>query len=331
MYLTVLGKSILTPDVLLILPQVKLQWPTELAINPVDDSVYVADDDIIIRLGQDDRASVVAGIPYNCPLAYTINLGTSDGSADKLGTYEYLKPKPANQVALVMPSSIAFSRKGDLYVAETNHRTINRISKITLDGKISRYAGQEVTCDCLLEDCDCFMGDKEYAMDAQLHGPIALTVMPNEDLIVADQGNLRLRKVAAKTPKHRIGRQHAYQIISPDREEIYFFDMYGYHMLTKNIISDLVVYNISHSGTLLDSVTDAAGVQLSIQRQANGDPTDLAVSGSGSLLQIITDSDGRLLTVRDIPRNILHQFGYHGNTSLIIAKWEGQSLKRTYE
>ena len=268
----------------------------------MDDSVYVADDDIILRLGQDGRASVIAGVPYNCPLAYTINLGTSDGSAnDKLSTYDYLKPKPAIEVALVMPSSIAFSRKGDLYIAETNHRTINRISKISTDGMISRYAGQEVTCDCLLEDCDCFAGDKEYAMDAQLHGPIALTVMSNEDLIVADQGNLRLRKVAAKMPKHRVGKLHTYQIVSPDREEIYFFDMYGFHSLTKNIISDQVVYNMSHSGNLLDSITDATAVQLSIQRQVNGHPTDIAVSGSGSLLQISTDSDGRLLTVRIFP------------------------------
>ena len=275
---------------------------------------------------------MIAGIPYNCPLAYTINLGTSDSSSsDKLGTYDYLKPKPAKEVALVMPSSIAFSRNGDLYVAETNHRTINRISKITSDGMIARYAGQEVTCDCLLEDCDCFVGDKDYAMDAQLHGPIALTVMPNMDLIVADQGNLRLRKVAAKTPKHRVGRLHAYQIISPDHEEVYFFDMYGYHMLTKNIISDQIVYNISHSGSLLDAVTDAAGVQLSIQRQVNGHPTDFAVSGSGSLLQVSTDSDGRLLTVLDIPRNVEHRFGYHDNTSLITVKWEGGNVKRTYE
>ncbi|XP_030836336.1 teneurin-3-like isoform X2 [Strongylocentrotus purpuratus] len=313
--------------------QVKLQFPTELAVNPLDDSVYVADDDIIIRLGQDKRASVLAGVPYNCPLAYSIDLGESDGSApdDNISTYEYLRPRPANEVALIMPSSMAFSRKGDLYVAEANHRAINRISKISTDGFISRYAGQETTCDCLLEDCDCFAGDKFYAMDARLHGPIALTVMPNDELIVADQGNLRLRKIAPRTPKHRLGRYHAYQIASPDREEVYFFDMYGIHTITKNLISDQVVYNISHSGILLDSVTDSAGVILGVHRRLDGQPSNIIISGMGTLLQISIDSLGRLSTVQDTLRNIIHQFGYHGDTDLLTLRWEGQSLKRMYE
>ncbi|XP_072171357.1 teneurin-3-like [Diadema setosum] len=312
--------------------QVKLQWPTEIAVNPLDDSVYVVDDDIIIRLGQDQRASVIAGVPYNCPLSYTIDLGQEDGSnpAD-ISSYEYLKPRPANEVSLVMPSSIAFSKKGSLYVAETNHRTINRISKITSDGQLSRYAGKELTCDCLLADCDCFAGDKMYAMDSMLHGPIALTVMPNDDLVVADQGNLRLRRIYPRTPKHRVGRFHAYQIISPDREEIFNFDMYGMHITTRNVISEQTIFNISHSGILLDAISDAAGVSVVIQRNFQGHPTDIALSGVGVVLRLSTDDAGRLQVIQDVLADVTHRFGYHDDTELLTAQWVGQSLKRIYE
>ena len=107
--------------------------------------------------------------------------------------------------------------------------------------------------------------------------------------------------------------------------------MYGVHTITKNLISDQVVYNISHSGNLLDSVTDSAGVVLGVHRRLDGQPSNIIISGMGTLLQISIDSLGRLSTVQDTLRNVIHQFGYQGDTDLLTLRWEGQSLKRMYE
>lgn len=43
--------------------QAKLRWPTELAINPLDNSLYFIDDHMILKLTKDQRLLVVAGQP----------------------------------------------------------------------------------------------------------------------------------------------------------------------------------------------------------------------------------------------------------------------------
>ena len=48
------------------LQDVTLRWPTDLAINPLDDTLHFIDDNIVMKLTVDDRIQIVAGRPLHC-------------------------------------------------------------------------------------------------------------------------------------------------------------------------------------------------------------------------------------------------------------------------
>lgn len=102
--------------------QVHLRWPTDLAINPLDNSLHIVDDHMILQLTPDGRVKVVAGRPLHCP---------SRGHDSELAT----------RATLVMPQSIAFAPSGDLYVAESDSQRINRVRVIGECSPVSRRIG----------------------------------------------------------------------------------------------------------------------------------------------------------------------------------------------
>ena len=41
--------------------QVQLNWPTELAVSPLDGSLHIVDDNVVLKVGTDSLVRVVAG------------------------------------------------------------------------------------------------------------------------------------------------------------------------------------------------------------------------------------------------------------------------------
>jgi len=124
--------------------EVQLNWPTELAISPLDGSLHFIDDNVVLKLTNDGRIKVVAGRPLHCPPMASRHQG------DDL----------ANGASLVDPQSISFGPNGDLYIAESDSQRINRIRRVTTDGKISTVAGKDSKCNCLDASCACFDEDQ---------------------------------------------------------------------------------------------------------------------------------------------------------------------------
>jgi hypothetical protein len=151
-----------------------LRWPTELAITPLDNSLHIIDDHMVLQLAPDGRVKVVAGRPLHCP--------------SPVGGYD---TELATHATLVMPQSIAFGPSGDLYVAESDSQRINRVRVIGTDGKISHYAGAESKCNCLDRGCDCFEEDHFLASTSKFNTISSITVTPDGILHIADQANYR--------------------------------------------------------------------------------------------------------------------------------------------
>ena len=40
---------------------VQLNWPTELAVSPLDNTLHFIDDNVVLKLTHDGRVSIVAG------------------------------------------------------------------------------------------------------------------------------------------------------------------------------------------------------------------------------------------------------------------------------
>ncbi|CAH2062763.1 unnamed protein product, partial [Iphiclides podalirius] len=294
--------------------EVHLRWPTELAINPLDNSLHIIDDHMILQMAPDGRVKVIAGRPLHCPSPLT-------GYDMELATY----------ATLVMPQSIAFGAAGDLYVAESDSQRINRVRLITTDGKITLYAGAESKCNCLERGCDCFEADHFLASNSKFNTISAVIVSPDGIVHIADQANYRIRSVMASIPDASGARE--YEIYSPDTQEIYIFNRFGQHVMTKNILTGennyVFTYTVNTSNGKLSTVTDAAGNKVFLLR----DYSSLVNSIENTKGQKCRLKMSRMKMLQELrtPDNFNMTFDYHGTTGLLKAKYDSTGRSYIYK
>ena len=85
--------------------------------------------------------------------------------------------------AKFIPADIRFDRMNNLYISDN---TYHRIRKVNSDGIISTYAGTGIAG---------FSGDYDAATTAQLNRPTGICFDNAGNLLVADAGNKRIRKI----------------------------------------------------------------------------------------------------------------------------------------
>ncbi|KAJ3614554.1 hypothetical protein NHX12_018126 [Muraenolepis orangiensis] len=229
----------LTCDSSMHIRQVRLEWPTDLAINPMDNSIYVLDNNVVLQITENRQVRIVAGRPMHC----------------QVPGVEYIAGKRAVQTMLEGATAIALSYSGILYIAETDEKKIHRIRQVSTDGEITHLAGAPSDCDCKNDaNCDCYQTGDGYAKDARLNCPSSLVVSPDGTLFVADLGNIRIRAVRslASGPS-------SYEVASPSSQELYVFDSNGTHQFTINEED-------------ITAVTDSSGNTLRIRRDTNRMP-----------------------------------------------------------
>ncbi|CAG9563228.1 unnamed protein product [Danaus chrysippus] len=294
--------------------EVHLRWPTELTINPLDNSLHIIDDHMILQMAPDGRVKVIAGRPLHCPSPLS-------GYDMELATY----------ATLVMPQSIAFGAAGDLYVAESDSQRINRVRLITTDGKISLYAGAESKCNCLERGCDCFEADHFLASNSKFNTISAVTVSPDGIVHIADQANYRIRSVMASIPDASGARE--YEIYSPDTQETYIFNRFGQHVMTKNILTGennyIFTYTVNTSNGKLSTVTDAAGNKVFLLR----DYSSLVNSIENTKGQKCRLKMSRMKMLQELrtPDNFNVTFDYHGTSGLLKAKYDSTGRSYIYK
>uniref|UniRef100_A0A1B6CCY7 Tenascin-like protein n=1 Tax=Clastoptera arizonana TaxID=38151 RepID=A0A1B6CCY7_9HEMI len=294
--------------------EVHLRWPTDLAINPLDNSLHIVDDHMILRLTPDGRVKVVAGRPLHC---------SARGHDSELAT----------RATLVMPQSIAFAPSGDLYVAESDSQRINRVRVIGTDGKITHYAGAESKCNCLDRGCDCFEEDHFLASSSKFNTISSVIVSPDGILHIADQANYRIRSVIASIPEATMSRE--YEVYSPDTQEMYVFNRFGQHIQTKNILTGETTfsftYNVNTSNGKLSRVTDTAGNKVFLLRDFTSQVNSIEnTKGQKCRLRM---SRIKLLSEISTPDNYNVTLDYHGPTGLLRSKLDsaGRSYVYSYD
>ncbi|XP_045480143.1 teneurin-m isoform X2 [Harmonia axyridis] len=296
--------------------EVHLRWPTELAINPLDNSLHIIDDHMILQLTSDGRVKIIAGRPLHCG-------SPTSGYDVELATH----------ATLVMPQSIAFSSSGNLYVAESDSQRINRIRMIGTDGKIKLYAGAESKCNCLERGCDCFEADHYLASNSKFNTISAVTVTPDEHVHIGDQANYRIRSVMPSIPDSTSTRE--YEIYSPDTQEIYIFNKFGQHVATKNILTGetiyIFTYNVNTSNGKLSTVTDAAGNKVFLLRDYASQVNSIEnTKGQKCRLKMSSPSQMKMLKTLSTPDNYNFTFEYHGSSGLLKTKIDSSGRSYIY-
>ncbi|XP_064078294.1 teneurin-m-like isoform X3 [Macrobrachium nipponense] len=291
--------------------QLHLRWPTELAISPLDGSLHILDDHLVLRVTPDSRVQVLTGRSLNCP------------------TPPNDPPDVSRTALLLNPQSIAFSPHGELYVAESDNQRINRVRVITSDGRITTFAGADSRCNCREPACFCQPLDNVSATSAIFSSISSIAVTPDGVLHISDQAGYRVRSVQSLLPELNDERKE-YEIFSPDTHEVYVFNRFGQHVTTKNLVTGQTIYTFqytdsSSTGKLL-AVTDAASNTIQLIRNHSG--AVKAIDNPQKQRIMVSLNMNKLLKELVTPDGYNITFRYHGNRGLMRSKIE--ALGRTY-
>ncbi|MBI2877240.1 MAG: hypothetical protein HYY20_10190 [Candidatus Tectomicrobia bacterium] len=142
----------------------QLWWPSGVAVGP-DGSLYIAEASDIRRVGPDGIITTVAGIGGRGGSGYS-----GDGG-------------PATAARLYAPSGIAVGPDGSLYIADANNHRIRRVGP---DEIITTVAGNGTAG---------YSGDGGPATAARLYQPRDVAVGPDGSFYIADEINIRVRRV----------------------------------------------------------------------------------------------------------------------------------------
>ncbi|KAL0974317.1 hypothetical protein UPYG_G00218740 [Umbra pygmaea] len=295
----------LTCDISMDISQVVLEWPTDLAVSPMDNSLFVLDNNVVLRITENGQVSIAAGRPIHCPMA-ELDRGGGGGQRAALTPLE-------SSVA------IAVSYNGVIFVAETDERKLSRIRMITVNGEITHLAGWPSDCDCKNDvNCDCYQTGDGYAKDARLNAPSSLVVAPDGTLYVADLGNIRIRAIGRNGPA-LTSNGNTFEVASPDSQEVYVFDNNGTHQHTSSLLTGDFKYTFSYSTENdVTAVTDSNGNTLRIRRDPNRMPVRI-VAPDNQVIWLKMGSNGGLKTLTAQGQELV-LLTYHGNNGLLATK-----------
>ncbi|XP_072612759.1 teneurin-2 isoform X13 [Vulpes vulpes] len=282
--------------------QVRLEWPTDLAVNPMDNSLYVLENNVILRITENHQVSIIAGRPMHC----------------QVPGIDYSLSKLAIHSALESASAIAISHTGVLYITETDEKKINRLRQVTTNGEICLLAGAASDCDCKNDvNCNCYSGDDAYATDAILNSPSSLAVAPDGTIYIADLGNIRIRAVSKNKPVLNAFNQ--YEAASPGEQELYVFNADGIHQYTVSLVTGEYLYNFTYSADNdVTELIDNNGNSLKIRRDSSGMPRHLLMPDNQIItLTVGTNGGLKVVSTQNLELGLMT---YDGNTGLLATK-----------
>ncbi|KAM7389478.1 hypothetical protein PAMP_023454 [Pampus punctatissimus] len=320
---TLLGANDLTAvrplscDTSMDVSQVRLEWPTDLAVNPMDNSLYVLENNVILRITENHQVSIIAGRPMHC----------------QVPGIDYSLSKLAIHAALESATAIALSHTGILYIAETDEKKINRVRQVSTNGEISLLAGAASDCDCKNDvNCNCFYGDDGYAPDAGLNSPTSLAVSPDGTLFIADLNNIRIRAVRANRPGPALSSMGyggsggaQYEVASPREQELYVFNGEGLHIQTISLVTGEPLYNFTYGPdgelvVLVDNCNNTVKVRRDSLGQGGGTGLlRLVLLPENQVVTLGLDPTGGLRSVSALGQEVA-LMGYSGNTGLLATK-----------
>ncbi|XP_056114737.1 teneurin-4 isoform X1 [Rhinichthys klamathensis goyatoka] len=304
----------LSCDSVMDISQVRLEWPTDLAVSPMDNSLYVLDNNVVLQISENHQVRIVAGRPMHCQVP---------------GLDHFLVSKVAIHATLESANALAVSHNGLLYIAESDEKKINRVRQVSTNGEISLVAGAPSGCDCKNDaNCDCYSGDDGYAKDAKLNGPSSLAVSPDGELFIADLGNIRIRYV--RRNKAFLNPLNMYEVSSPIDDELYLFDVNGSHIYTQSLTTGDYLYNLTYSGEGdLSSLTDKNKNKVTIRRDTTGLPLWM-MGPDGQTFWFTIGTNNALKSVAAQGQEIA-MMTYHGSSGLLATKSNEDGWTSFYE
>ena len=201
-----------------LLNEMQFYWPTVLAVNPVDNNIYILDENVIYRITSYNTVEVVIGQPFGC---------SSDNNEEennfKLKKFTKLKK----------PVDMAFNSDGDLFILENDKDKLKQIKLLKSNGELEIFYGDGNFKNGFSIDASSFAG---------FNDPIAIAVHQNKSVYVLDRGDNVLYQIKNSILKDEYSGK--YTIVSPETREAYIFNRFGLHLNTIDLLTGKFFYFI---------------------------------------------------------------------------------------
>ncbi|OQV15708.1 Teneurin-m [Hypsibius exemplaris] len=290
------------------LSRFSLRWPTGLAVSPVDDSLSIVDDNMLVRFVRSRKAvEIVAGGSGKC----------ETGSAAEL----------------VNPTAVTVSLSGVVYVTEGSTADTWKVRRI--DGGLMDVVLSACGA-CNGTGCGCLPMRKG---SERMQMPVALTVGTDEVVYVADLKALKVFAIAPALPQ--LNEKMEYEIEAPEAAELYTFNRNGLHLETKDILTGQrkLKFNVDAVSGKLRSLVDQNGKTCTITRDYRGQASGVDCNGwktaltnnprgllkdvkysDGSEINFAYDPDTGLITGRSdsSARPVVYRYNQHGRLREVI-------------
>ena len=214
---------------------------------------------------------------------------------------------PATEARFYLPTGIDIDSSGNVYIVDRRNNSIRKINK---DGIISTVAGNGTLG---------YNGDGYFATKSLLRSPYDVAITPLGDLVIADVGNQRIRKIVPSSDFINTTASGSIPIIE-DAGYYHVISDTGLHDSTSDLDTGIVLREFGYDeDNNLVSITDRFGNATNIVRGADGVPTAI-VSPDGLPTTFIIDADNHLTGI-SYPDGSQYGFEYTAD-GLMTAKIE---------
>lgn len=293
--------------------------PQDLAINPIDDTLYILDDNVVYKVTQDKRVQKVAGHLAHC------------GLPDLAARQRQQQSLRASEIYLQSAQSITFNQNGDLFISEDDQKqtiarvlivspeddTVKLFAGLAMDAatatsisnskkqtpELQNYLQYLIWTESQLSNVSSVEGSNinqalqdqrasnylsssvgtpaaTKALDYKFNSISAICVDQLGKLVVADKVQLRLLTVEPDLPQ--INPSGEYELASPENgNEILVFNRHGHQIATREVIS-------SQSRSSSNKYTFTYSVNTSF----------------GLLTSVLYESGNRIVIHRDGPHHV---------------------------
>ncbi|MGB0889991.1 MAG: hypothetical protein ACPGWS_06870, partial [Solirubrobacterales bacterium] len=221
---------------------------------------------------------------------------------------------PATGARLKLPSELALSARGEIYIADTGN---DRIRRVTSDGYITSAA----------QPSSAVIPYRGAATaPAGVLRPAGLAVSPSGAVLVADTNNNRIVNFATVSGGFDVTN---IAVPSSDGSEIYEFSPRGQHLKTADAKTGATLLTFEYDGGLLKKIVDGDGNETTIEHE-DGNPSAI-VGPYGQRVELGVDSAGRLTSVTN-PSSATYGITYAAGDLLeTFTKPNGATSTMTYD
>ncbi|KAK8385757.1 hypothetical protein O3P69_016491 [Scylla paramamosain] len=289
--------------------QVELQWPTGLALSPLDGSLHILDDHVVLQVTGDGSVRVRAGTPLHCHANLDRPL---------IGTI----------------TGLAFAPSGSLFLTEEDAHKHHSVMELTPSGQLRHFAGAKPDCGCVdSDDCTCPAEDDKIPLSTTtvLGLVSAITVSPEGVVHVADQKALKILSFRHHLPDD--DQDGDFKVAYPRTNELYVFNRHGHHIETQDLVTGRTLYSFLYSKNTsfgrLSKVTDSSGNKVMFLRDYNSAVSQIE-NTMGEKFSVTISRVGLMTRFSERPGRI-YDFTYDYDTGLLLASTSPGRLTYVYE